>query len=145
MMHDHGSCFVLLDQHSRKGYAMSDFTWSGAQQDQFFDAYISCALWSSLDDDDKPLDDSYDESDLSDDARQNMREECDDFMNAQMTDLYKLDPGQCGHDFWLSRNRHGTGFWDRGTGDVGDRLHAAAKVYGSSDLYVGDDEKLHVS
>ena len=26
------------------------------------------------------------------------------------------------HDYWLTRNRHGAGFWDRGLGDLGDRL-----------------------
>ena len=31
-----------------------------------------------------------------------------------------------GHNLWLSMQRHGTGFWDRGLGDLGDRLHEAA-------------------
>jgi hypothetical protein len=35
-----------------------------------------------------------------------------------------------GMDLLLSRCRHGTGFWDRGLGLVGDRLHAAATLYG---------------
>lgn len=38
-----------------------------------------------------------------------------------------------GQDFCLSRNGHGTGFWDRGL-SVGDALHAAAKIYGSACL-----------
>ena len=28
-------------------------------------------------------------------------------------DLSQYDPVQLGHDLWLTRNGHGTGFWDR--------------------------------
>jgi hypothetical protein len=38
-----------------------------------------------------------------------------------------------GHDFWLTRNGHGAGFWDRGMGMLGDELTAACKPYGSAD------------
>ena len=30
------------------------------------------------------------------------------------------DASQASHDFWLTRNGHSTGFWDRGTGALGD-------------------------
>jgi hypothetical protein len=50
-----------------------------------------------------------------------------------------------GHDLWLTRNGHGTGFWDRGLGDVGERLACAARRMGESDLYVGDDGEVHAS
>lgn len=49
-----------------------------------------------------------------------------------------------GHDFWLTRNGHGAGFWDRGLGDVGVTLSAACRPYGESNLYIGDDGKLYV-
>lgn len=38
-----------------------------------------------------------------------------------------------GHDFWLTRNGHGAGFWDRGMGQLGEDLTAACKPYGSAD------------
>lgn len=38
-----------------------------------------------------------------------------------------------GHDFWLTRVGHGAGFWDRGMGELGDRLTDACKPYGSAD------------
>lgn len=41
-----------------------------------------------------------------------------------------------GHDFWLTRNGHGTGFWDRGLGDIGRQLTDAAEVYGGEDWYL---------
>ena len=47
---------------------------------------------------------------------------------------------------WLTRNGHGAGFWD---GDwpepVASRLTKSAKRFGSFDLYVGDDGKVHGS
>lgn len=38
-----------------------------------------------------------------------------------------------GHDFWLTRGGHGTGFWDRGLGELGERLSEAARKYGEPD------------
>ena len=56
-----------------------------------------------------------------------------------------MEPAQAGHDFWLTRNRHGAGFWDRGLGERGQRLTDAAHVYGESYLSIGDDGKVYVS
>lgn len=50
-----------------------------------------------------------------------------------------------GHDFWLTRNRHGAGFWDRGLGPLGDRLADAAHTWGEVYAYVGDDGLVHIS
>lgn len=33
-----------------------------------------------------------------------------------------LEPEQCGHDLWLTTQGHGTGFWDRGLGNIGKSL-----------------------
>jgi hypothetical protein len=52
---------------------------------------------------------------------------------------------QIGHDIWLTRNHHGAGFWDRGLGDLGDKLTEIAHSLGGSDAYVGDDGKVHLS
>ncbi len=113
--------------------------------DDFFASYIVCALWSSVDaagDTDEPLDANYDESDLTLGCRNAMRADCAAFVHATGPDLAGLDPGQCGHDFWLTRNGHGAGFWDRGLGALGERLTKAAKAFGSVDLYVNDDGKV---
>jgi hypothetical protein len=110
-------------------------------------AYLECALWSSLDwpedqnEEPGPLDDKYSVSDLSDAALAAMTYNVLEFIAANAEDIVEagIDAGQVGHDFWLTRNGHGTGFWDRGLGAVGDRLSAAAKVYGECDIYpVGD-------
>lgn len=46
----------------------------------------------------------------------------------------QTDFGQHGHDFALTRNGHGAGFWDRGYGDVGHILTDAAKAYGEATI-----------
>ena len=48
-----------------------------------------------------------------------------------------------GHDFALTRNGHGAGFWDRGLGDLGDRLADAARVYGEASLWPDEVGKLY--
>jgi hypothetical protein len=47
------------------------------------------------------------------------------------------DSERAGHDLWYSRNGHGVGYWDRDLGDVGDRLHSAAKAMGEHHLELG--------
>lgn len=53
---------------------------------------------------------------------------------------------QAGHDFWLTREGHGAGFWDGDWDDEnnsGDKLDEAAKGYNEFSLYVGDDGKIY--
>jgi hypothetical protein len=118
----------------------------------FLDAYTACALWSSTDESDerggKPIDDNYDESDIADETRIAMHEDCSDFIDAAGALLKGADPSQAGHDFWLTRNGHGAGFWDRSpetypADPQGKALSALAKTYGSVDLIVGDDGRIH--
>lgn len=117
--------------------------------DDVVDGYIECALWSSVhyaseDDSGTPMDDIADESDLAEEALEAMRADCEAFIEAT-TDLDGLDAGQIGHDFWLTRNHHGAGFWDRGLGDRGDRLTKLAHSFGSCDLYIGDDGRVYAA
>lgn len=48
------------------------------------------------------------------------------------------DPDQAGHDYALTRNGHGAGFWDRGLGEVGDKLADLAKSDGECDWFLED-------
>lgn len=111
----------------------------------FLQGYLACALWSSADDDGEPLDNTYTVGDLADITMKEAQDDCGDFLRDHAGDLQGIDPAQAGHGFWLTRNRHGAGFWDRGLGDVGDRLSAAAHAAGELGLYVGDDGKLYFS
>lgn len=118
--------------------------------DTFTRGYIDCALWSSTDESTpqggEPFDRNYTADDLAPEALAAVVDHCARFQAEQAIDLQDAgDAGRNGHDFWLTRNGHGAGFWDRGYGDVGDRLTAAAHAYGESDLYLGDDGRIYVS
>lgn len=117
-------------------------------------AYMQCALWSSTNDDGDSLDGLYEAWEIDDLGQASMIEDCESFLD-QVEDLgIAWEAGwtaeQLGHDLWLTRNGHGAGFWDRYSAPnlcaaMGDRLTELSKAYGTSDLYVGDDGKVHVS
>ena len=44
-----------------------------------------------------------------------------------------------GHDFALTRNGHGTGFWDRGLGEMGDMLTKECEPYGAHTVIIDVD------
>ncbi len=113
------------------------------QIDRILDAYIECALWSSTDESTEsggyPLDANYGPEDLTRKCRAEMRRDIRSFLEyCQETgiDLSSIRDSMIGYDFWLTRNGHGAGFWDRGLGDLGDQLTKAAKTFGAADLYV---------
>jgi hypothetical protein len=76
-----------------------------------------------------------------------MAEDCRQFQADNAEDLSEsgLSTERAGHDFWLNRNGHGSGFWDEGIAPVFRRLSAASKVWGTFDLYLGDDGMIHGS
>lgn len=115
--------------------------------DAFTQAYITCALWSSTDDEGQPFDSYATAADLHETTLAKMTEECKQFQadNAELLRESGQSDEQSGHDFWLTRNGHGAGFWDRGLGEVGEKLTEAAKVWGSSDLYTIGDGNIHIS
>ena len=60
--------------------------------------------------------------------------------------LLSLDYGKnwpsaemAGHDFALTRNGHGAGFWDRGLGEIGDMLTEECKPYGEHRVIIDVD------
>lgn len=115
--------------------------------DTFTRAYIDCALWSTGPDSQPGISFehlNYDVDDLAPETLRDIESECQDFQAAQAEHI-KGREERAGHDFWLTRNRHGAGFWD---GDwpepVGRLLTEFAHAYGSSDLYLGDDGLIHV-
>lgn len=121
--------------------------------EEFVHSYKVAALWSTTSEDGGNLDDDHDEDDIAEETATVMRSDCEDFIRSNWLDLLhycdKMENEEytgwqrAGHDFWLTRNGHGAGFWDRGLGELGKRLTAAAKVYKEVYLYAGDDGKIH--
>ena len=115
--------------------------------DTMTNSYAECALWSSMhfESEEDACGTSFDEVDagISEKCRENFRKDCRDFLDVLEREGIEIGDAmtdeQMGHDFWLTRNGHGAGFWDRGLGTLGDRLTKWAEVPGSCDLYLGGD------
>lgn len=112
---------------------------------RFETAYIECLLWSSCDGNDKPLDLNYSIDDLAEETKAKIIEDCDKFIELAGPLLDTIDDSQAGHDFWLTRNRHGAGFWDRGLGKPGEDLTKLSHSFGELWSYIGDDNKIYLS
>lgn len=112
------------------------------QLTQFEIGYLECALWSTTDENDVAFDSNYAFDDISNESIELLRKECNEFITKAGPLLDDLDDSQAGHDFWLTRNRHGTGFWDRGLGEVGEKLTALSREFSEVYIYLSDDGKL---
>lgn len=116
--------------------------------DTFTQGYVTAAFWTEGADGNACDGASLD--DLAPEAWQSFIDDCRDFQEANQNLLERAsetrgdyDAERAGIDFWLTRNRHGAGFWDRGLGEVGNELTKNAHPYGEVNLYRGDDEKIY--
>jgi hypothetical protein len=113
--------------------------------DAFTKAYVECMIWSSQSDDEHSVSSEHTIDDLSEEALQQVVDDCKDFQESNAGLMVGLDAEQCGHDFWLTRNGHGAGFWDRGyPRDIGKALTESSKPYGECYPMVGDDGLIYL-
>ena len=146
--------FVRNDERIVAAFRWLDGVWHGGafhrdDLDEFTSSYIETMLWSSNDESDErggePLDKNYGADDLSDEAIARCFADCAAFQAVNSDNLATRSAGQGGHDFWLTRNGHGAGFWD---GDwekeIGQALTKSAKEFGEENPYVGDDGQIHL-
>jgi hypothetical protein len=118
--------------------------------DQFTQDYIACALWLA---DEDPGSGDWSHNiparleDLAPEAVASMIEDCETFRNdAKIVAAIDGRQSRAGHDFWLTRNGHGAGFWDGDWPEAeGDMLTMQSKKFGEVDLYRGDDGKLYLA
>jgi len=111
------------------------------QLQSFTDGYQTCLAWSE----------GYEQYDYSATACEKNRKDCEAFVNENYELLYQyidlIVPNEwdgwerAGHDFALTRNGHGAGFWDRDYKDkegekVGQALTEASKSAGWMCLYI---------
>lgn len=116
----------------------------------FLNGYITALLWSECDDNYTPL--GQTDRQLAPEALAECRGDCARFLSMNAMDLtrYEISGGfpmpseHAGHDFLLTRNGHGTGFWDRGLDELGDRLTVAAGRFDVVHAYVGDDGLIYI-
>jgi hypothetical protein len=119
----------------------------------FLRGYVTCSLWISTDGSDPetggdPMDDNYNFDDIAPSAWQAMTDDCASFQGRMQSVLDQVvgndySEQRAGHDYWLTRNHHGAGFWDRDLGTPGDQLTRCADSDGSRDLYIRDDNAVY--
>ena len=103
--------------------------------DTFTEAYIEALLWSSCDcDADGNMGENFEDHDSDDFDKASLTEilsDCAAFQT-EHADLIEDNLKQAGHDFALTRNRHGTGFWDgEWPSEASKTLTEASHAYGS--------------
>jgi hypothetical protein len=109
------------------------------QLQRFINGYIDAILWTGF----TISEDGTFESDdlreaaglLTTESLKEITADCSDFLNCAIHLMVGLDAYDCGIDFALTRNGHGTGFWDRGLGAIGEELASLSRPYGASNAY----------
>ena len=106
------------------------------QEGEFYRGYLRSALWASMDDNGNSLDDTYDARHIAEHTDDEMAGDAVHFLNSHSHLLPADALYQAGTDFWLSRNGHGTGYFDRPEvyGDETDALQKAAGAAGEYSL-----------
>jgi hypothetical protein len=126
---------------------------------EFDTAYLVCALWTSADDSieaERHLDSEYSIYDFDESALEKAKHECLEFRENNVGLFARAETvwegseeafySKMGHNFWLSRNGHGAGYFDEIPNDpVWDLLQEQARGCGEIDAYVGDDGKLYLT
>jgi hypothetical protein len=126
--------------------------------DRFVEGYVAAMLWTESYDSDHSLCHDYSIKDIHPESMERIRSDCQEFIN-RAGNLISLDnhlmakAAYCesayphaGYDFWLTRNRHGAGFWDGNWAEhAGKALTDLAHSFGESYVYVGDDNLIYVN
>jgi hypothetical protein len=122
--------------------------------EQFTAGYIVCLLWSSTDDEGEPLDSVCDHTDIAPETMERIKADClkfytenEEAIGGGCCNSHKecSDYEYAGHDFWLTRNGHGAGFWDgEWLEPHATTLDTASKAFGGCDPYIGDDGLIYL-
>ncbi|MDF9828579.1 hypothetical protein M2447_002703 [Ereboglobus sp. PH5-10] len=117
---------------------------------RFLRGYLTASLCASTDDEGEPLDKDFGITSIATESLLSAWAECSRFIRENETNLTHLDDEHNGQNLWLTRCRHGAGFWSTCTDDESaeyamQQLTNASHGFGEIDLYLGDDKKLHFS
>lgn len=132
---------------------------SDEQKDRIVNSYLEAALWTAGEDEiGEPMTDSYTIHDFAPEVKEQAYRDIEKFISSnslQASDAlsnksyeYGGDSmAQFGHDFLLTRNGEGAGFWDREAlkaVGVGEALTQGSKEFRSLTVVAGDDGKLYL-
>jgi hypothetical protein len=119
--------------------------------DEFVRAYLTCALWATTDEreghEGEPLDKHHTFTEIAPETLLGAIGDCQKFREENAKALEGYPDAQAGHDLFLTRCGHGTGYWDRQqkyTTEANEKiLTDAAHAMGEVWFYVGDDGKIY--
>lgn len=141
---------------------MSDMMTREEQVEAMTEAIITAALWVGLlfsgeDEEPIPLDEKYSKDDLAPGTVKQIAKRAERFIETYLEPVsacvkFWTDRGfseteswgQIGHDYLMTCEGYGTGFWDRGMGALGEELTIAAASEPELALYPWDDNLLYV-
>jgi hypothetical protein len=113
---------------------------------EVFAAYMKAVEFTDFGEDGQP----EHGAEFAESAKNEALKQCAEFVtmcaNFGLLDEYIRKGGnaeQFGHDFWLTRNRHGVGFWDRNLGGLGEQLTTHARKFGELSAYTGGDSLVY--
>ena len=127
------------------------------EMDEFATAYVEAALWaSSMDEGGTSFQDAdYGLNNIDPSTLKKMIADCRKFETENLSSIMggyigrsrSDDSSMAGHDFWMTGNSHGVGFWEDDDWEekAGAELDKAAKKFGEYDLYLGDDGLIYGS
>ncbi len=137
---------TIEEAHQKFSLLFPDIIFEKDHFTEFFIAYATAALWASNDDDDVPLDSKYSIDDFDPDALQKLEKDCREFLE-KADEFIKNDTRhqnpyeQAGHDFWLTRNGHGAGFFDGDWDEpAATELTNLSQEFGEVYLYAENDK-----
>lgn len=104
-------------------------------------AYVDAAFFADFNDENGEAITGYAYGDIGPESLLTMWLDCAAFLKANRVDIGSRYE-DAGHDFWLTRNRHGCGFWETPDWpkEAGQRLTASAHTFSEgAHLYITDD------
>lgn len=122
--------------------------WLSDERVAFITSMADSAIESLMDsasfENNERLDEVYGVFDISAGTAREFIGECADFSSAQWDSVSRFAAKDVGHDFTMTRNGEGVGFWD---GDYPEpyatTLTDASKTYNEFSLYVGDNGTIY--
>lgn len=108
--------------------------------DEFTQSYVEALLWSETDDDGDNYDKNYDIRHIDEESLKGIIEECKLFQ-LENWDRIQSNLSMAGHDFMMTRQGHGVGFWEKGDWpeEDGEILTQKCKEHGETNTYVEND------
>ena len=116
---------------------------------EFRKGYIDALLWSSVNNDAEEeqyfdeLANGYEDFDVE--SQERIDKDCKDFLEKALKFIPEDSFEQAGHDFALTRNDHGAGFWDREDEygqDAAEKLNILATSFGEVYLFYDSERKM---